>query len=197
MSSNLFLRAIFNYNHQWCSSGGGVNLGAVTNALGIGGAAGTLANGINVGGGSTNSTTNTTYSQRVIAIPPSSSVNLPPQYFYGKEKRNVTRGLIQSNYGEMYILFPKDSEKGIMHFGDRYSYTEDNSPLQFSCVVAYSIDETCLSTKSITSYMYLRELIGTIANWDFSEIKITTENILYNKFCTRIYDKTIGEFPRY
>lgn len=84
-----------------------------------------------------------------------------------------------------------------MHFGDRYSYTADNSPLQFSCVIAYSTEETCLSTKSITSNLYLRELIGTVANWDFSEIKITTENILYNKFCARMYDKTIGEFPRY
>ena len=96
----------------------------------------------------------------------------------------------------MYVLFPKDSKRGIMHFGDRYSYTADNSPLQFSCVIAYSTEETCLSTKSITSNLYLRELIGTVANWDFSEIKITTENILYNKFCARMYDKTIGEFPR-
>ena len=179
------------------SSGGSVNLGAVTGALGIGGAAGTLANGINVGGGSTNSTTSTTYSQRVIAVPPMSSVNLPPQYFYGKGARIVTKGLKQAENGEMYVLFPKDSNRGIMHFGDRYSYTADNSPLQFSCVIAYSTEETCLSTKSITSNLYLRELIGTVANWDFSEIKITTENILYNKFCARMYDKTIGEFPRY
>ena len=179
------------------SSGGSVNLGAVTGALGIGGVAGTLANGINVGGGSTNSTTSTTYSQRIIAVPPMSSVNLPPQYFYGKGVRNVTKGLKQAENGSMYVLFPKDSKKGIMHFGDRYSYTADNSPLQFSCVIAYSTEETCLSTKSITSNLYLRELIGTVANWDFSEIKITTENILYNKFCARMYDKTIGEFPRY
>ena len=96
------------------SSGGSVNLGAVTGALGIGGVAGSLANGINVGGGSTNSTTSTTYSQRVIAVPPMSSVNLPPQYFYGKEERTVTKGLFQNKCGEMYIAFPKDSEKGDM-----------------------------------------------------------------------------------
>ena len=89
------------------SSGGSVNLGAVTGALGIGGVAGTLANGINVGGGSTNSTTSTTYSQRIIAVPPMSSVNLPPQYFYGKGARNVTKGLKQAENGEMYVLFPK------------------------------------------------------------------------------------------
>lgn len=179
------------------SSGGSVNLGAVTGALGIGGVAGTLANGINVGGESINSTTRTTYSQRIIAVPPMSSVNLPPQYFYGKKSRTVTKGLKQAENGQMLVLFPKDSKSGEMHFGDRYSYTADNSPLQFSCVIAYSTDEACLSMKSITSNLYLRELIGTQANWDFSEIKIITENILYNQFCTRIYDKTIGEFPRY
>ena len=181
------------------SSGGSVNLGAVTGALGIGGVAGTLANGINVGGGSTNSTTSTTYSQRVIAVPPMSSVNLPPQYFYGKEDRTVTKGL-KSYYGHMLIMFPKNSEKGPMRFGDRYSYTDDNSPLQFSCVIAYSTDETCLSTKSITSSLYLRELIGTKASWDFSTIKITTENILYNSFDVNsvwISVKKLGEFPRY
>lgn len=179
------------------SSGGSVNLGAVTGALGIGGVAGTLANGINVGGGSTNSTTSTTYSQRVIAVPPMSSVNLPPQYFYGKEERTVTKGLCQNKYGKMYIAFPKDSEKGPMRFGDRYSYTADNSPLQFSCVIAYSTDETCLSTKSITSFLYLRELIGTVSGWDNSTIKIATENILHNRFCTEYrYPKEIGEFPR-
>ena len=180
------------------SSGGSVNLGAVAGAMGIGGVAGTLANGINAGGGSTNSTTSTTYSQRIIAVPPMSSVNLPPQYFYGKGARIVTKGLKQAENGEMYVLFPKDSKRGIMHFGDRYSYTADNSPLQFSCVIAYSTEETCLSTKSITSNLYLRELIGTVhvATWNYSEIKITPENILHNKFSTSTYDKTFGEFPR-
>lgn len=179
------------------SSGGGVNLGAVTGALGIGGIANTLANGINVGSGSTNSTTSTTYSQRVIAIPPMSSVNLPPQYMYGQEAKIITKGLKQDGNGEMYVRFPKSSEKGIMHFGDRYSYNADNSPLQFSCVLTYSADEVCSSSKSMTSYLYLRELIGTVANWDFSEIKIRTEGILYNMFCTRINDSNLGEFPRY
>ena len=180
------------------SSGGSVNLGAVAGAMGIGGVAGTLANGINAGGGSTNSTTSTTYSQRIIAVPPMSSVNLPPQYFYGKGARIVTKGLKQAEYGRMFVLFPKDSKRGIMHFGDRYSYTADNSPLQFSCLIAYSTEETCLSTKSITSNLYLRELIGTVhvATWNYSEIKITPENILHNKFSTSTYDKTFGEFPR-
>lgn len=170
------------------ASAGSLNLGAITGAV---------ANGINVGGVSTNATVNTTYTQRVIAVPPMSSVNLPPQYLYGKGERKVTKGLVQTETGFMHILFSKDSEKGTMRLGDRYLYTADNSPLQFSCVIAYSTEETCLSMKSITSNLYLRELIGTRDFWTSSDIKIKTENILFNLFNTAKYDKTIGEFPRY
>lgn len=61
------------------TSGGSVNMGSVAGALGIGGALGTLAGGLNVGGGSSTSTSTTTYSQRVISIPPMASVSLEPQ----------------------------------------------------------------------------------------------------------------------
>lgn len=57
-------------------TGASVNLGAVTGAAGIGGAVGTLASGINVGGGQSSSTSTTTYSQRIISIPPMSSKTL-------------------------------------------------------------------------------------------------------------------------
>jgi len=60
------------------SSGGSVNLGAVASAIGVGGTAGNLASGINVGGSSTNVSTKTTYSQRVVSIPPMSSLSLDP-----------------------------------------------------------------------------------------------------------------------
>ena len=49
------------------SKGGSVNLGTIADALGVGGIAGTLANGVNVGGGSTNGTSTTTYAQRIIS----------------------------------------------------------------------------------------------------------------------------------
>ena len=85
-----------------------------------------------------------------------------------------------------------------MLFGDRYRYTEENSPLQLSTVLSYSFKEDCSSLKSITSSLYLRELIGaTIDPWHEMEIK--TEGILYNMFgvATQQKDKNIGEFPRY
>lgn len=186
-------------------SGGSINLGAVAGALGIGGVAGTLANGVNVGGGSSNSNTNTTYSQRVIAVPPMASINLPPQYMFGNESMRrtetkvITKGLqvsASSYYGSFIgAYFPKDSAKGPMLFGDRYKYSEENSPLQVSNILAYSFEEDCSSLKSITSSLYLRELIG---NYDTEEINIITEGILYNLFgIDSTKDSNVGEFPRY
>lgn len=191
---------------QGSQSGISVNLGSVTDALGIGGVAGTLANGINVGGGSTNSNATTTYSQRVVAVPPMGAINLSPQYMFGytprKETKILSKGLIvggDSYYGSFVsVFFLKDSDKGPMLLGDRYRYTEENSPLQVSNILAYSFKEDCSSLKSIISSLYLRELIGK--NIDYGhEIEIKTEGILYNMFgvATQQKDTNIGEFPRY
>lgn len=191
------------------SNGGSVNLGSIAGALGVGGVAGTLASGINVGGGSSSSTTSTTYAQRIMALPPMSYVDLPAQFMF--EIREISKGVISmyreiskgllSMYNKgiekyMYyteVNFPKNSEKGPMKFGDRYFYTEEQSPVNFSCVVSYSFAENCSSLNSMTSNLYLKELIGD----DFSSnnIIIDTNNILYNKFS--VYSKGDEEFPRY
>lgn len=59
------------------SSGGSLNLGAIAGAVGIGGVAGTLANGITVGGGNTKGATVSESQSPVISIPPHSSKYLP------------------------------------------------------------------------------------------------------------------------
>ncbi|MBQ9204936.1 MAG: hypothetical protein IJ155_11945 [Prevotella sp.] len=52
--------------------GASVNLGSVANAMGIGGAAGSLLGGVNVGGGSSVMNTTTVFEQRVMAVAPQS-----------------------------------------------------------------------------------------------------------------------------
>lgn len=59
------------------SRGGSVNLGAVAGALGIGGALGNLAGGINLGGGNTQTSGITTQEQQILTVPPHSSVTMP------------------------------------------------------------------------------------------------------------------------
>ena len=185
------------------SNGGSVNLGAVTGALGIGGVAGTLANGISVGGGSSNSTTNTTYSQRVMAIPPMSSLNLPPQYMYGNEAKTLAKGFSlnsSSYYGlNPCVHFLKESDDGPLFFGDKYEYSEENSPLQMSNILAYSYEENCSSLKSITTNLYLRNLLGKSYRASlYGELVIVSENILYNLFgiSRSKENKGLGTFPK-
>ena len=182
------------------SNGGSVNIGSIAGALGVGGAAGTLASGINVGGGSSKSTTSTTYAQRVIALPPMSYVDLPAQFMFENKLGVISKGLGLTDregfVGSMYsteVNFPKNSEKGPMKFGDRYFYTEEQSPVNFSCVVSYSFAENCSSLNSMTSNLYLKELIGDDSS--DNNIIIDTNNILYNKFS--VYSKGDEEFPRY
>ena len=51
-------------------SGGSINVGAVANAIGVGGTVGTLASGLNVGGGTSSGTTVTETEERILTIPP-------------------------------------------------------------------------------------------------------------------------------
>lgn len=147
------------------SGGASVNLGSVAGAIGIGGAVGSLANGISVGGGSSNSTVSTTYSQRIISIPPRAIIDLEPQYLFGNEKKKICEGayldLPYSNYSYIFIpkiYFNKKAER--MLVGDHYKYTEDNSPIQFNFIMSYSYDECCASTKTLSAYFYMRDMLG-------------------------------------
>ena len=137
-------------------NGASVNLGAVTGALGVGGAVGTLANGVNVGGGSTQGTTNTVYAQRIIAIPPMSTKKLEPQQFFPTGCR-----LWQIN-GENYYKFSRavTYPKQKMNWGDTLNFTENESPLTFGIYITYSEDESCQTTKSLQGEMFLREIQG-------------------------------------
>lgn len=161
-------------NSHGTSGGASVNLGSVAGAIGIGGAVGTLANGISVGGGSSNSTVSTTYSQRIISIPPKAIIDLAPQYLFGNEKKKICEGayldLPYSNYSYIFIpkiYFNKKAER--MLVGDHYKYTEDNSPIQFNFIMSYSYDECCASTKTLSAYFYMRDMLGCYwSKWTFN-----------------------------
>lgn len=147
------------------NSGASVNLGSLAGAIGVGGTIGTLANGINVGGGTNNSTVSTTYSQRIVSIPPKSTIDLAPQYLFGNEMKKICEGayldLLFSNYS--YIYAPKiyfNKKAGRMLVGDHYKYTEESSPIQFNFIMSYSYDEGCVSTKTLSAYYYMKDIMG-------------------------------------
>ena len=146
------------------SSGASVNLGAVAGAVGIGGALGTLAGGIGVGGGSTSGTVNTTYSQRVIAVPPMSVKELDAQLMF-QDLEIYCDGLNIQGYGNKdFYLMPEFSFEtkvsGKYLNGETHNFSEATSPVKFGFFVSYSDSETCQNEKSMSLNLYLRQMIG-------------------------------------
>lgn len=176
--------------HSHSSSGGGnVNLGAITGAFGVGGAVGTIANGVNVGGGSTNTTTKTTYSQRIVAIAPQSTINLTPQYLFCKDDTKLMEGLMYGLYGWnfydycVYANFSSKSQSGEMRVGDNYVYSIDNSPVKLSFLVAYSKSEQCTDEYVLQSHYYLSNIFGNSLSKQFANYHLVgnvhNKNILH------------------
>lgn len=149
--------------------GMGVNLGAVSNALGVGGVAGIISQGVNIGGGTTSGTSCITYSQRIIAIPPKSSKNINhwPLFNINDEISFFKNG----NYG--LRIYKK------INRGEKLLYTEENTPLQLSVLVSYSYNENCTDLKTVNTQLYLKEMLGVTQNAMLSE-RSKSKNIIPN-----------------
>lgn len=145
-------------------SGASVNLGAVTGALGIGGVAGTLANGVNVGGGGSNGATTVTYAQRMVTVPPRSTVKLEAQYLWGTQDTEVAPGLSYNKYRGSIFCFPKDALEGPLMTGQHFTYTEATSTVTASALVAYSFSEDGSALRTLSAHLYLKDLIGCNQN---------------------------------
>ena len=145
------------------SLGTSVNIGAVAGALGIGGALGTLAGGIGVGGGATSGTVNTTYSQRIIAVPPMSETILDAMLLFHYEKAEIYRGLNNESYGSNSLIpVFHFSTKGDGDYknGETHDFSQSTSPINFRFHVAYADNETCQNERNVSFNFYLRRLIG-------------------------------------
>lgn len=116
------------------TTGASLNLGALAGAFGIGGALGTLASGINVGGSGTDgvSTTNTTY---VADLP---QVSLAPRSNGAMSKVFHVTGLGASSMGDMEALH--------IHLNEAQSYC------RFSVCITYSVDNGKTFEKLVTDF---------------------------------------------
>lgn len=112
------------------SSGGSLNLGAVTGAIGMGGAVGTLANGVNVGGGSTKGTSVTETEERIMIIPPHGKRTLP------LEKVSTKKEIIENT--EEFRPNKRLSAINLMYHQYKDIYTEENSPSKYRRIITYS-----------------------------------------------------------
>ena len=150
------------------TSGGAFNLGGIAGALGVGGAIGAIAGGVTLGGASTVGTSSTTYSQRIISIPPLSSLSLEPksigqgntftETYHEIMKAYVPylleNGLVTENK-DSYILSFKDMKRGEF-------VTIPNLPNinPLSAFITYSSDENMTDTHSMRMDFYLRKVLG-------------------------------------
>ena len=155
------------------ASGGSVNMGAVAGALGVGGALGTLAGGVNMGGGSSTSTSTTTYSQRVISIPPMASVSLEPQSIgrghifeaVGRHKfyRNVEMSCYDYFKDKGQIVKKKNCDE--IHFdglkrGEKIDIPQMENVTPLSVHLSYAFDEMISQPLNMRIDFYWRQILG-------------------------------------
>lgn len=173
------------------SSGASVNAGAITGALGIGGALGTLAGGVNVGGGSSSATTNITYSQRVVSIPPMSTKKLDGKYigvgaiFIGNEY--VSKKIFDDSYpSEFFTLDKKNRQVPIeLKRGQIINVPEEKMAYPLGMSYTYSFSENISNPQLIRIDLGIKSRMGAVksATYGIKMDKLdTTENPLFYYF---------------
>ena len=140
------------------STGASVNMGAVANALGVGGTIGTLANGVNVGGGTLNSSSTITYAQRVIPVPAHSTKKLDLQLLFPENLTKIygSKFIHQTNH-RLHCLFDKEE---IIKIGEERLFTETDSPIQWGVHLIYDTSENITSPKKLSASFYVSKMIG-------------------------------------
>ena len=153
------------------TSGGSVNVGAVTSAIGIGGAVGTLAGGINVGGANTSTNTTTVYSQRIISVPPMASISLNDIEIFTRIYKTHTRDQIYSKTFLKYAPFFKSL--GIIE--EKFdSYIVKSGKMRCGQIVdipripgneldihiTYSLDEGFTNAQSMRTKFYFSQVVA-------------------------------------
>lgn len=161
-------------------SGGNLGLGSVASVLGIGGVAGQLASGINVGGGTSHSVSKTYSPQRVIAIPPHGNINLSEEkYIQTKEGSLLSSSSYEQVERAESFMFhgwegddkPSDEyniassklgmTKGMVKYGQTALFKENDLPWKREYVITYSTKDTFDTYSSLKVQLFIYEIIGT------------------------------------
>lgn len=125
------------------SSGFSVNAGSVANALGINGAIGTIADGVNLGKGKGSEKTTIVHSQKIIMVPPYSSVMINPL--------RVTPTSNNYSFGNANNLNRR---------GDTIIYNTENSPIKWGFYVSYLFENNLEKLHAIKSEFYLKKIVA-------------------------------------
>lgn len=165
------------------STGGAVNLGAITGALGVGGTLGSLASGISVGGSSGNGTSVTTQEQQIVVIPSHSAsqfpisksvintevVELPLSLVYLVDRPYdvwMGDGGFEKHYKELYgsladfnkSVIPAE-ELGVKE-NSFVRFTPEESPKIIKIIFTYSTNPNFSEYYQVETDIYLKNIYG-------------------------------------
>ena len=141
------------------SIGTSVNMGAVANAMGVSGALGTLANGVNVGGGKSSSATTTTFAQRVVPVPPMSEKEIGTLHLFPAQSTEIYNLKYKMNHTGIVLYVYLDN---IPFVGDNLQI-DNNNLMNFSALVTYSMDEQQSNPQNLNARFSFSNIIGTKA----------------------------------
>lgn len=201
--------------NQGRGSGSSLNIGSIAGAIGIGGAIGQIAGGINVGGGRTHSVSRAYTPQRFIAIPPNSNKNLSEEKIMESVEGRKDYAYILVDYGE-YFNFDELGKKimtnpgggdniylgdrpyfhltlpeNLVKMGQTIIYSEENSPMTQSYIIAYSTNQEFTSFSTVQADLYLHEIIGTDKIYKMGNIMGSGAKLLSEKYIEGINEHTL------
>ncbi len=120
---------------------------------------GTLASGVNVGGGKSSSATTTTFAQRVIPVPPMAEKEIGTLELFPKPKSDIydIKYEVNSNWIFAGLLSIYLDETPLV--GENIQL-EDNELMHFGTLVTYSMDEQQSNPQSLNANFFLSDIIG-------------------------------------
>ena len=162
------------------TSGGSFNLGGITNAVGIGGVAGSLANATTVGKSNATSLSKTHINQRILQIPPKGRTCLSKfEYVTEKKATSFTYGKYELlNQGEEFFFSEPMSQDrnianslkldcktlplnlGSVKMGEERKFTIENTPYTANYHLVYSTKEDFSTYSVLSPTLYINKIIG-------------------------------------
>lgn len=182
MAKSFYDNKIINISHG-SSSGIGIGLGSVTNALGIGGIIGNLAGGISVGGGTNNNTSTTYQDERIIIIPPGGKS-------YISEHKYIDKQLISD--GESYMIDVKQLQ---LYDGELREYDETSSPYKVNYIISFSLDPSFNRYSTLKAGLYAKYILcKSVEMSGMNGIPDYPESFQNQKQVFKTYNRAIPNF---
>ena len=134
--------------------------------------AGTFAGAMGIHDYQTNVSTSTVYSQRVISIPPMAQKRLNSKWLFPTRSHLCCPGVFfhwskfaTKSFTGILRFYIGEKKSPILKEGDTLCFSQDNSPLKFTCHVTYSFKEDCEITNSISINLFMKKVICYGNSW--------------------------------